>query len=231
MNLDKKQPLKDFGQIQLCQNYLKVEAEKNLKQQKKLVFNKHFVEREEYCIVNRNVDNGYICFYEKKSSEFIYYLHLLLDSFIGRMMLYPEFASNVNVFKGQVTLKRLRDFPVITPSPKVINAGICLDLSIKTIINLGGKENDRLFLESAKYLMEELRDDFVMELYANDLFVGHNITIVEPLVEVVDNCRGMSLNEVAVHIMQSITAPDGTLLSNIRRFRVLLSSLNPKDSL
>lgn len=37
MNLGNKQPLKDFGQIQSCQNYLKIEDEKNLKQQKKLV--------------------------------------------------------------------------------------------------------------------------------------------------------------------------------------------------
>ena len=36
MNLGNKQPLKDFGQIQSCQNYLKIEDEKNLKQQKNL---------------------------------------------------------------------------------------------------------------------------------------------------------------------------------------------------
>ena len=38
MNLGNKQPLKDFGQIQSCQNYLKIEDEKNLKQQKKNLF-------------------------------------------------------------------------------------------------------------------------------------------------------------------------------------------------
>ena len=64
MNLGNKQPLKDFGQIQSCQNYLKIEDEKNLKQQKKLVFNKHFVASEEYCTVTRNVNDGYVCFYE-----------------------------------------------------------------------------------------------------------------------------------------------------------------------
>jgi hypothetical protein len=36
MNLGNKQPLKDYGQIQSCQNYLKIEDEKNLKQQKNL---------------------------------------------------------------------------------------------------------------------------------------------------------------------------------------------------
>lgn len=224
MNSEKQQPLKDFGQIQSCQNYLKIEAEKNLKQQKKLIINKRFVEREAYCKVEREVDRGDFCFYENCASEHIYYFHLLLDSLIGRIMLDP--TATTNSFKGQVTLKRLRDFPVIIPSEDVLRAGVCLDLSIRSIIILARKENDKLFLESAKNLMEELRDDFVMELYAKDLFLNHNINIVESLVAVVKSREDVPLMEMAPYIMQAITAPEGTLLSNMRRFRVLLSNHN-----
>ena len=176
MNLGNKQPLKDFGQIQSCQNYLKIEDEKNLKQQKKLVFNKHFVASEEYCTVTRNVNDGYVCFYENGGGNYIYYFHLLLDSLIGRIMLDPN--ATTNGFKGQVTLKRLRDFPVIIPSNEVLNAGISLDLSIKTIIDIARKDNDEQFIESAKNLMEELRDDFVMELYIKDFFIVCNFVAI-----------------------------------------------------
>lgn len=229
MNLGNKQPLKDFGQIQSCQNYLKIEDEKNLKQQKKLVFNKHFDASEEYCTATRNVNDGYVCFYENGGGNFIYYFHLLLDSLIGRIMLDPN--ATTNGFKGQVTLKRLRDFPVIIPSNEVLNAGISLDLSIKTIIDIARKDNDEQFIESAKNLMEELRDDFVMELYIKDFFISHDITIVEPLVDIVKSCEGMHFNEIVLRIMRAITDPEGSLLSNMRRFRVLMSNFNPKSSL
>lgn len=229
MNLGNKQPLKDFGQIQSCQNYLKIEDEKNLKQQKKLVFNKHFVASEEYCTVTRNVNDGYVCFYENGGGNYIYYFHLLLDSLIGRIMLDPN--ATTNGFKGQVTLKRLRDFPVIIPSNEVLNAGISLDLSIKTIIDIARKDNDEQFIESAKNLMEELRDDFVMELYIKDFFISHDITIVEPLVDIVKSCEGMHFHDIVLHIMRAITDPEGSLLSNMRRFRVLMSNFNPKSSL
>lgn len=225
MNLGNKQPLKDFGQIQSCQNYLKIEDEKNLKQQKKLVFNKHFVASEEYCTVTRNVNDGYVCFYENGGGNYIYYFHLLLDSLIGRIMLDPN--ATTNGFKGQVTLKRLRDFPVIIPSNEVLNAGISLDLSIKTIIDIARKDNDEQFTESAKNLMEELRDDFVMELYIKDFFISHDITIVEPLVDIVKSCEGMHFHDIVLHIMRAITDPEGSLLSNMRRFRVLMSNFNP----
>lgn len=229
MNLGNKQPLKDFGQIQSCQNYLKIEDEKNLKQQKKLVFNKHFVASEEYCTVTRNVNDGYVCFYENGGGNYIYYFHLLLDSLIGRIMLDPN--ATTNGFKGQVTLKRLRDFPVIIPSNEVLNAGISLDLSIKTIIDIARKDNDEQFIESAKNLMEELRDDFVMELYIKDFFISHDITIIEPLVDIVKSCEGMHFHDIVIHIMRAITDPEGNLLSNMRRFRVLMSNFNPKSSL
>lgn len=229
MNLGNKQPLKDFGQIQSCQNYLKIEDEKNLKQQKKLVFNKHFVASEEYCTVTRNVNDGYVCFYENGGGNYIYYFHLLLDSLIGRIMLDPN--ATTNGFRGQVTLKRLRDFPVIIPSNEVLNAGISLDLSIKTIIDIARKDNDEQFIESAKNLMEELRDDFVMELYIKDFFISHDITIVEPLVDIVKSCEGMHFHDIVIHIMRAITDPEGSLLSNMRRFRVLMSNFNPKSSL
>ena len=229
MNLGNKQPLKDYGQIQSCQNYLKIEDEKNLKQQKKLVFNKHFVASEEYCTVTRNVNDGYVCFYENGGGNYIYYFHLLLDSLIGRIMLDPN--ATTNGFKGQVTLKRLRDFPVIIPSNEVLNAGISLDLSIKTIIDIARKDNDEQFIESAKNLMEELRDDFVMELYIKDFFISHDITIVEPLVDIVKSCEGMHFHDIVIHIMRAITDPEGSLLSNMRRFRVLMSNFNPKSSL
>lgn len=229
MNLGNKQPLKDFGQIQSCQNYLKIEDEKNLKQQKKLVFNKHFVASEEYCTVTRNVNDGYVCFYENGGGNYIYYFHLLLDSLIGRIMLDPN--ATTNGFKGQVTLKRLRDFPVIIPSNEVLNAGISLDLSIKTIIDIARKDNDEQFIESAKNLMEELRDDFVMELYIKDFFISHDITIIEPLVDIVKSCEGMHFHDIVIHIMRAITNPEGSLLSNMRRFRVLMSNFNPKSSL
>ena len=229
MNLGNKQPLKDFGQIQSCQNYLKIETEKKMKQQKKLVFNKYFVASEEYCTVNRNVNDGHVCFCEKDGGNYIYYFHLLLDSLIGRIMLDPNAATNG--LKGQVTLKRLRDFPVIIPSNEVLDAGISLDITIKTIIDIARNENDELFIESAKNLMEELRDYFVMELYIKDLFISHNVSIVEPLVEIVSRCKGMQFPEIALHIMRAITDPEGTILSNIRRFRVLMSNLDPKSSL
>ncbi len=229
MNLGNKQPLKDFGQIQSCQNYLKIEDEKNLKQQKKLVFNKHFDASEEYCTVTRNVNDGYVCFYENGGGNYIYYFHLLLDSLIGRIMLDPN--ATTNGFKGQVTLKRLRDFPVIIPSNEVLNAGISLDLSIKTIIDIARKDNDEQFIESAKNLMEELRDDFVMELYIKDFFISHDITIVEPLVGIVKSCEGMPFHDIVRYIMRAITDPEGSLLSNMRRFRVLMSNFNPKSSL
>ena len=229
MNLGNKQPLKDFGQIQSCQNYLKIEDEKNLKQQKKLVFNKHFVASEEYCTVTRNVNDGDVCFYENGGGNYIYYFHLLLDSLIGRIMLDPN--ATTNGFKGQVTLKRLRDFPVIIPSNEVLNAGISLDLSIKTIIDIARKDNDEQFIESAKNLMEELRDDFVMELYIKDFFISHDITIIEPLVDIVKSCEGMHFHDIVIHIMRAITDPEGNLLSNMRRFRVLMSNFNLKSSL
>lgn len=139
--------------------------------------------------------------------------------------------ATTNGFRGQVTLKRLRDFPVIIPSNEVLNAGISLDLSIKTIIDIARKDNDEQFIESAKNLMEELRDDFVMELYIKDFFISHDITIVEPLVDIVKSCEGMHFHDIVIHIMRAITDPEGSLLSNMRRFRVLMSNFNPKSSL
>lgn len=228
MNSVIKQPLKDFGQIQFCQNYLKIEAEKNLKHKKKIVINKRFVEREEYCTINRDVDGGYVCFYENNDSERIYYYHFLLESLVGRIMLDPN--ATTNALKGQVTIKRLREFPVLIPSKDVLYAAVYLDFSIKTIINLAQKENDKLFFESAKNLMKELRDDFVMELYANDLFLSHHISIVEPLVAAVKDCKLVPRQKMVYHILQAITAPESTVLSNMRRFRVLLSNFNHNNS-
>lgn len=229
MNLEKKRPLKDFGLIQSCKNYLKIEADKKLKQQKKLVFNKYFVGKEEYCTVGRNVEDGYVCFCENDSSNYIYYFHLILDSFFGRLMLDPDAADHG--FKGQVTLKKLRDFPVIIPSNKVLQAAILLDFSIKTVVDLARKDNDKLFLESTKNLMEELRDDFVMELYVNNFFVNHHISIVDSFVDVIKTCEGESLSEIVLHVMRTITDPEGKLLSNMRRFRVLINDFSHQSSI
>lgn len=229
MNLDKKQYLKYFGQIQTCNNYLKIESKKNLKKRNKLVFNKYFIEDEEYCVVEQEVKDGYLCFYEDENSDYIHYFHLVLDSMIGRFML--DSNSPLNGFKGQVTLKRLREFPIIIPPKEVLQAGKSLDLAINTIMNLADKKDDKLFLEATKSLMTELRDDFVMEIYTKDLFVSNNISIVDSLLEILKDCNEESLAALALHIMSAITDLEGNLLSNMRRFRVLLSKFNNKSSL
>lgn len=123
-------------------------------------------------------------------------------------------------------IKALKEFPVIDVSSDIIWAGAALDLTIHTIMRIMQEKEDALFLESARNLMEELRDIFVMELYAKPLFEVNNIEIVNSLVKLRYDCSNENLNEVVPHLLKGITDPNSELLSNIRRFRVLIGNMS-----
>lgn len=223
---NKRKPLRELGNILPCQKYLQlVEKAPELKSKKKIFFQKKFSERDEYCFVDRSVvKDCSICFISDKDNEWLYFLHLLLESILGRLMLVDK-VQNGDV-KGSVTQKALKEFPVIDVSSDIIWAGAALDLTMHTIMRIMQEKEDALFLESARNLMEELRDIFVMELYAKPLFEVNNIEIVNSLVKLRYDCSNENLNEVVPHLLKGITDPNSELLSNIRRFRVLIGNMS-----
>lgn len=226
--INNRRPLKEFGSVFTYQKYmLAVEGNNDLKRRRKIVFNKKYSEQDEYCFVQRDVEESNLCYVNDRDDDSIYYIHLLLDSTIGRLMLNPPAVSNV--IKGQVTLKSLKDFPVEVVSQEIMRAAASLDLTIRTIIQLLSEKEDAQFLESARNLMHELRDDFVLELYAKPLFESNNIEIVSSLVEIRNNCPADTLESIVPHFLKGITDPNSALLSNMRRVRVLISSI--KDTL
>lgn len=226
--INNRRPLKEFGSVLTYQKYmLAVENNNELKRRRKIVFNKKYVEEDEYCFVQRDVGCSNLCYINDKDDDSIYFIHLLLDSTIGRLMLNPPAESNV--IKGQVTLKSLKDFPIAVVSHEIMRAATSLDLTIRTIMQLLNEKEDAQFLESARNLMHELRDDFVLELYAKPLFESYNIEIVSSLVDIRNNCPADSLDSIVPHFLKGITDPNSSLLSNMRRVRVLINSI--KDTL
>ena len=217
-----RQPLKELGQIMTIQNYKKTESE-DIAHVKKLVFEKKITSTNNYCVVSRDIESGHICYIGSKDSDFIYYLHLIFDSVLGRMMLCN--VSDGHQLQGQSTIKALKDFPVAIVSDEILETAIILDLSIKTVIDILKDQQDIQFLESAHSLMSELRDDFVLELYARDLFIANEIKIVDSLIEIIESSNDKELVTIVPLILKSITDPNGTLLTNMRRFRILMDRI------
>jgi len=215
-----RKPLKDFGDIMTYPKYLlAVDRNEELKDRLKIVFNKKFSSQDDYCIVKIDLDENNLCFIDHNVDDNIYFLHLLLDSIIGRALL----TNNVEYheIKGLVSVKSLEKFPVVIVQDKIISTGISLDRANSAIVQLMSKDDDIQFLESAKNLIQEIRDVFVFELYAKTLFEVNNIEIVNLLVELMDECPDEAPETL---ILKEITNPNSAILRNIRRFRVLISS-------
>lgn len=225
MDTINRKPLKEFGRVFTYQKYLQEEKDNSdVKRKRKIVFNKKYSDSDDYCIVKRDVEENKMCFLSNDDNDFVYYLHLLLDSLIGRLLLGTN--TKKNTIKGPVTIKALKDFPVAVTSEKVMRAAASLDLTIRTIIEIMSEKEDAQFLESARNLMQELRDDFVLELYAKPLFETNNIEIVDLLVKVRESNPEETLGSFAPIILKEVTSPDSALLSNIRRVRVLITDIH-----
>lgn len=216
-----KKPLRTFGQIISLEAYAKLAESNEWMPKRKLVFSKKITESNEYCRVARDVKEAHICYIDNLNNDFIYYLHLLLDSVIGRLMVCDNTTSN-GIIHGFTSIKSLKDFPVVVVPCDIQNAAARLDQTIRVILEISKKKEDVQFIESARNFMYELRDDFVFELYAKDLFEANGIDIVNSFVRIIEDSEDTELFALAPKILNAVTSPDSALLSNMRRFRVLI---------
>lgn len=219
-----RKPLKDFGQILSFQNYEKVAESNKWESKSKLVFSKKITESNDYCIVAQNVTDAHICYIDSLDNDFIYYLHLLLDSVFGRLIVCDNTVSNGKI-NGLTSIKTLKEFPVAVVPSDIQNAASKLDQTIRYILEIFKEEEDIQFIESARSFMFELRDDFVLEIYANELFEANGIDIVNSFVSIIKDSEDTDLKALAPKILDSVTNPDSALLSNMRRFRVLIGNI------
>lgn len=219
-----RKPLKVFGQVLSLKNYEKMAEGNEWTPKRKLVFSKKITESNEYCRVTRDVENVHICYVGNQDNDFIYYLHLLLDSAIGRLMLCDNSASN-GIISGLTSIKSLKEFPVAVVPSDIQNAASKLDQTIHAILEIFKEDEDAQFIESARNFMFELRDDFVFELYAKELFEANGIDIVNSFVSIIEDSEETELLALAPKILNSVTSPDSALLSNMRRFRVLMGNI------
>ena len=123
------------------------------------------------------------------------------------------------------SIKSLKEFPVAVAPSDIQNAASKLDQTIRVILEIFKEEKDIQFIESARNFMFELRDDFVFELYAKELFETNGIDIVNSLVRIIEDSEDRELLALAPKILESVTNPDSALLSNMRRFRVLIGNI------
>lgn len=219
-----RKPLKTFGQILSLQNYEKVAESNEWVPKRKLVFKKKITESNDYCTVARDVKDAHICYIDNLNNDFIYYLHLILDSVIGRLFICDNAASSGRI-NGLTSIKSLKEFPVAVVPSDIQNAASKLDQTIRVILEIFKEEKDIQFIESARSFMFELRDDFVLEIYANELFEANGIDIVNSFVSIIEDSEDTDLMALAPKILDSVTNPDSALLSNMRRFRVLIGNI------
>ena len=223
-----RRKLETLGSILSYQNYGKIEN-LDLKKHKKIVFERRFLQNSEYCFVSRDIKEGQLCFIGNKDDESLYFYHLIFDSIIGRFSLdYSVYDNNV---KGQVTLKQLKKFLIVEVPEDIMKAGALLDLVIMAVLQIMRRDNDKQFIESVRNVMQELRDDFVLELYSKHVFESHNIDIVNTVVDLFKKNTFTNLNDAVMLIIKAITDSSSPLLSNMRRYRVLISGYNvPQNS-
>ena len=219
-----RKPLKSFGQILSLQNYEKVAEGNEWTTKRKLVFAKKITESNDYCRVARDVKDAHICYIDNLNNDFIYYLHLVLDSAMGRLLVCSNAASN-GIINGFTSIKSLKDFPVVVVPNDIQKAASRLDQTIRAILEIFREKEDVQFIESARNFMFELRDDFVFELYAKELFETNGIDIVNSLVRIIEDSEDRELLALAPKMLESVTNPDSALLSNMRRFRVLIGNI------
>ena len=149
---------------------------------------------------------------------------MVLDSAIGRLLVCGNAASNW-IINGFTSIKSLKDFPVVVVPNDIQKAASRLDQTIRAILDIFREKEDVQFIESARNFMFELRDDFVFELYAKELFETNGIDIVNSLVRIIEDSEDRELLALAPKILESVTNPDSALLSNMRRFRVLIGNI------
>lgn len=220
---NKSKQLKELGQILSSSKYNEQNTDRKIRL---ITFKKHFSDQDDYCQVTKDVKDSYIVFIPTTDDKHtIYFLHLLFDSSIGRVFLSTLATNKIG---GNVTLKLLREFPVLDVSDDIIKAGAILDLSIKTIVQIMQEKEDLELLESVRSLMQEIRDAFILELYSKPFFENNNINIVKPLVEIIDGIDSTKLNLVVPKLLKAIINPNGELLGNIRRLRVLIGNIFDK---
>ena len=219
-----RKPLKAFGQILSVQNYEKVAEGKEWTTKRKLVFAKKITESNDYCKVARDIQDAHICYIDNLNNDFIYYLHLLLDSAIGRLMVCDNAASN-GIINGFTSIKALKDFPVAVVPSDIQDAASRLDQTIRTFLEIFKEKEDVQFIESVRNLLFELRDYFVFELYAKEIFETNGINIVNSFVSIIEDSENTELLALAPKILKSVTDPDSALLSNMRRFRILIGNI------
>ena len=220
-NLIKKQ-FKECGQLFSHSKYIEVEEQLKLRKRRKLIFKKYFSEDDNYCLVTRDVKGGHIVFVPSEDDNSIYFYHLLFDSLIFRILL-GHYDNEKKI--GNVTIRTLRDLPILNVSNDIIQAGAILDLSIKTIMDIMRDEDDIVLLESVRSLFQELRDAFVLELYVKPFFEINNINIVNPFVEVVEGLKGQTLATVVPELLKVVIDSNGVLISNLKRLRVLMGNI------
>jgi hypothetical protein len=215
--------LENLGSILSYQNYSKIE-DLDLKKHKKIVFERRFSENHEYCFVSRDIKEGQLCFIGHKDDENIYFYHLIFDSIMGRLEL--DYSAFSNDMRGQVTLKQLKKFLIVEVPEDIMKAGALLDIVIMYVLQIMRHDDDKQFLESVRNVMQELRDYFVLELYSKQVFERHNIEIVNTVVNLFKENNFTKINDAVILIIKAVTDSSSPLLSNMRRYRVLISGYN-----
>lgn len=217
--MSKSKCLKELGQVISSPRYIEMMPDRKIKC---LIFKKNFSDQDDYCQVAKDVKDSYAVFVPtNEDKNKIYFLHLLFDSSIARLFL----SLGNNKIGGSITLKSLRQFPVVNISDEIIKAGAILDLSIKTLVDIMKEKEEPELLESVRGLLQEIRDAFILELYAKPFFENHNINIVNPLVEIIGHLDDQRLNVLVPELLKAIINPNGVLLGNVRRLRVLMGNI------
>ena len=202
----------------------------DLRRRKKLEVDKKYVHDRSFCRVSKSIKDDSFCVINNKdvvNDAFLYYLNLVIDSFLGRVFLGG--TPGVYHTEGPVYLKSLREIPISLPGDDIIKAGADLKKNVIIILSVIEEDKSRFnehYVEAIKSVLNEICDDFVMELYSKPFFESSDVHIIESWQDILNNCSFSKNSNGAVELLNALTASDSALMTNVRRFRALLSNLS-----
>lgn len=221
--------LKDICLIMSSTQYSSVAASApGLRRKKKLEVDKKYLPEESFCRVSRTIGEDCFCVIDNKgdNEDFLYYLNLVLDSSFGRIFLGNNNGTYLST--SPVYLKKLRELVIPIPEEDIRKAGADLKKGTLIILDVISDETNGFnnhYVDAIRGMLNEISDCFVMELYSKQFFESSDIHIIESWQEILKNSTFSKSTGGAVNLMQALISPDSALMTNIRRFRALLSDL------
>lgn len=221
--------LKDICFVMSSSQYTSIVAsDPNLRRRKKLEVDKKYVFEEPFCRVSRTIGRDCYCIIGKEgeNEDFLYYLNLVLDSSFGRIFLGDNNGRYMP--SAPVYLKSLRELPIPIPTEDIRKAGADLKKGILILFDVIANNNNDFneqYADAIRSMLNEISDCFVMELYSKPFFESSDIHIIESWQTILSNSSFSKNSSGAADLLQALISSDSALMTNIRRFRALISDL------